>query len=198
MIEELADQEHNDAVRALVQTLDDHDPGEGGHALRVSVYATAVGQRMGMKFDDLIDLRHAAALHDIGKISVTQCTLRKLGELDEQELEELRSHALMALQIVGSYAWLKPSVPMIQHHHERWDGFGYPSGLAGEEIPLGARVIGVCEAFDVLLTGSPWKAAVTVDEAFTELDRCSGTQFDKSVVEALKAVQLVIQPVGLP
>lgn len=198
MIEELANQEHNDAVRALVQALDLHDPGEGGHAVRVSVYATAVGQRMGMKFADLLDLRHAAALHDIGKISVTQATLRKLGDLSEQELEELRSHALMALQIVGSFAWLRDSVPMIQHHHEQWDGSGYPEGLAAEAIPLGARIIGVCEAFDVLLTGSPWRSAVSAEVAFAELDRCSGTQFDQAVVEALKAVQPLIQPVGLP
>ncbi|MBS1714741.1 MAG: HD domain-containing protein [Armatimonadetes bacterium] len=186
----------NDTVRALVQALDLHEPGEGGHSERVSVYATAMGQELGMTFDDLLDLRRAAALHDIGKISVSQATLRKLGDLEEGELEELRSHALMALKIVGSFEWLRPTVPMIQHHHERWDGSGYPDGLAGEDIPLGARIIGVAEAFDVLVTGSPWRRHVTDPEALEELQRCSGAQFDPQVVDALVKVQPLIQPVG--
>jgi len=187
----------NDTIRALVEALDLHEPGEGGHSERVSVYATATGHKLGMSYNDLVDLRRAAALHDIGKISVNQSTLRKIGELTEGELEELRSHALMALRIVQSFAWLRPVVPMIQHHHERWDGSGYPDGLLGDSIPLGARIIGVCEAFDVLVSGSPWRRAVSDDEALAELQRCSGTQFDPVVVEALSAVQPLIQPVGM-
>jgi len=186
----------NDTVRALVQALDLHEPGEGGHSERVSVYATAVGHELGMTFDALLDLRRAAALHDIGKISVSQATLRKLGELDEAELEELRSHAFMALKIVESFEWLRPTVPMIRHHHERWDGSGYPDGLVGEEIPLGARIIGAAEAFDVLVTGSPWRRPVGEDEALEELRRCAGAQFDPQVVAALSQVQPLIQPVG--
>lgn len=188
----------NDTVRALVQALDLHEPGEGGHAERVAVFATAAGHELGMTFNELLDLRRAAALHDIGKISVNQTTLRKIGELGDDELEELRSHALMAMRIVESFEWLRPAVPMIRHHHERWDGTGYPDGLAGEEIPLGARVIGVAEAFDVLVTGSPWRRAVSNSEAVAELRRVSGQQFDPRVVEAFSVVQPLIQPVGMP
>ena len=188
----------NDTIRALVQALDLHEPGEGGHSERVSVYATATGHELGMHFDELVDLRRAAALHDIGKISVNQTTLRKLGDLDESELEELRSHALMAMRIVESFEWLRPAVPMIRHHHEWWDGTGYPEGLAGEDIPLGARIIGACEAFDVLVTGSPWRRHVTDAEALSELERCCGSQFDVRVVSALREVQPLIQPVGAP
>lgn len=187
----------NDAIRALVETLDTHDPGEGGHSERVAVYATSVGHRLDMTFRELLDLRRAAALHDVGKISVNQTTLRKLGELDEEEIEEIRAHALYAMAIVESYEWLKPTLPMIRHHHERWDGTGYPEGLAGEDIPLGARIIGVCEAFDVLLTGSPWRRPVSDDDALAELQRCSGTQFDSEVVVALREVHPLIQPVKL-
>ena len=188
----------NDTIRALVQALDLHEPGEGGHSERVSVYATATGHELGMHFDELVDLRRAAALHDIGKISVNQTTLRKLGDLDESELEELRSHALMAMKIVESFEWLRPAVPMIRHHHEWWDGTGYPDGLAGDDIPLGARIIGACEAFDVLVSGSPWRRHVSEAEALAELERCSGTQFDAKVVSALRGVQPLIQPVGAP
>jgi HD-GYP domain-containing protein (c-di-GMP phosphodiesterase class II) len=195
-IEDTVHDSPNDTIRALVRALDLHEPGEGGHSERVSVYATATGHRLGMSFDELVNLRRAAALHDIGKISVNQATLRKLGDLDESELEELRSHALMAMKIVESFEWLRPALPMIRHHHEWWDGTGYPDGLVGEAIPLGARIIGACEAFDVLVSGSPWRRHVTEEEAVAELVRCSGTQFDPRVVESLREVQPLIQPVG--
>lgn len=187
----------NDTVRALVQALDLHEPGEGGHAERVAVYATSTGHELGMTFNELVDLRRAAALHDIGKISVNQTTLRKIGELGDDELEELRSHALMAMRIVESFEWLRPAVPMIRHHHERWDGTGYPDGLSGEDIPLGARVIGVAEAFDVLVSGSPWRRSVSPSEALDELRRVAGQQFDPKVVKAFAKVQPLIQPVGM-
>ena len=186
----------NDTIRALVETLNLHEPGEGGHAERVAVYATATGHRLGMTFDEVLHLRRAATLHDIGKISVSSTTLQKIGELEDAELEELRSHALLALSVIETYEWLRPTLPMIQHHHERWDGTGYPAGLKGNDIPLGARVIGVAEAFDVLVTGSPWRRKITIAEALEELRRCCGSQFDPAVVSAFEAVQPVIQPVG--
>lgn len=195
MTETLRFDGHNDTIRALVRALDLHEPGEAGHAERVSVYATATGQELGLDFDDLLDLRRASALHDIGKMSVNPNTLRKLGTLTEEELEELRSHALMAMRLIESFEWLRPTVPMIRHHHERWDGTGYPDGLAGEAIPLGARIIGVCEAYDVLLCGSPWRKAVSEELAMAELRACAGTQFDPKVVEALSRVAGLIQPV---
>lgn len=189
-------EDRNDTVRALVKALDLHEPGEGGHSERVAVYSTSIGHTLGLKYEDLLDLRRAAALHDVGKLSVNQNTLRKLGELDDAELEELRSHALMALEIVESFEWLRRTVPMIRHHHERWDGTGYPDGLAGEQIPLGARIIGASEAFDVLMSGCPWRRPLSVEGAIAEMQRCSGSQFDPQVVDALLQVQPLIQPVG--
>lgn len=185
----------NSVIRELIDELDVHEPGEAGHSDRVSVYAAAVGHELGLEFEDLLHLRRAAALHDIGKISVDQNLLSKLGRLTDEEIAELREHATLAMEILGSHDWLRPCVPMIRHHHEHLDGSGYPDGLHGEDIPLGARIISVCEAFDVLVHGCPWKEAVTEEFALNELRRCSGTQFDPGVVQALKSVRLLIQPV---
>ena len=197
VIDAVSYEHENDAIRTLVQELELHDPGERGHSERVAVYSTAVGDRLGMPFEELLSLRRAAALHDVGKISVNPVTLRKIGELDESEIQELRSHALLAMDYVGSFEWLRPAIPMIRHHHEWWDGTGYPDGLAGDAIPLGARIISACEAFDVLVSGSPWRKALADSDAVAELRRCSGTQFDPAVVAAFEEIQPLIQPAKL-
>jgi response regulator RpfG family c-di-GMP phosphodiesterase len=185
---------YNDTVRALVQALDLHDPGEGDHAERVAVYSTATGEKMGLKFDDLQVLRRAAALHDVGKISISPNLLRKFGELTEEEINELRLHALMAMKLVESFEWLRPCVPLIKHHHERWDGEGYPDGLKGEDIPLGARIIGAAEAYDSMVTSHGVRTALSEEHARDELKANAGKQFDPAVVEAFLAVEPLIQP----
>lgn len=187
----------NDTIRSLIQDLDVHEPGEAGHSERVSVYAAAVGHHIGLPFEVLVHLRRAAALHDIGKISVDQSVLSKMGKLEDSDIQELRAHSILAMEFVESFDWLAPTMPMIKHHHERWDGRGYPDGLVGDLTPIGARIIGACEAFDVLVSGSPWSKAVTENEALAELRNCAGSQFDPSVVEALTIVQPLIQPVYL-
>ncbi len=195
-LDQILQESYNDTIRALINALDMHEPGEGGHGERVSVYATATGEKLGMKFDDLLTLRYAAALHDVGKISISPGLLRKLGELSEEEMDELRLHALMAMKVVESFEWLKPTIPMIRHHHERWDGGGYPDGLLGDAIPLGARIIAVAEAFDSLNMSQPWRRGLSEQDAMSELRRCAGTQFDPAVVEAFAEVQPLIQPIA--
>jgi response regulator RpfG family c-di-GMP phosphodiesterase len=101
----------------------------------------------------------------------------------------------MALQVVGSFEWLRAALPMIRHHHERWDGQGYPNGLAGESIPLGARIIAVAESFDVLTFGAPWRQRVSEAEALLEIQSGAGSQFDPAVVAAFLEVQPLVQPV---
>jgi response regulator RpfG family c-di-GMP phosphodiesterase len=189
-------QMRNDTVRSLVRALETHGPGEGAHADRVAVYATATGGALGLSLDDLVCLRWAAALHDVGKISVDPQLLKKLGKLTEAELAQLRSHAELAMRVIEEFEWLKPVVPMVRHHHERFDGTGYPDGLSGDSIPLGARIIAVAETFDVLTQHTPWRDPMPCAEALDELERCSGEQFDPSVVEAFLKVQPLIQPVG--
>ena len=186
----------NDTVRSLVRALETHGPGEGAHADRVAVYATATADRLGLHEEDLINLRWAATLHDVGKIALDPVLLKKMGKLTDGEMSELRSHAELAMRIIEEFSWLKPVVPMVKHHHERFDGSGYPDGLAGEDIPIGARIIAVAETFDVLTQETPWRSPMTVAEAIEEINRCSGAQFDPEVVGAFCAVQPLIQPVG--
>jgi HD-GYP domain-containing protein (c-di-GMP phosphodiesterase class II) len=190
-------QEHNDTIRELLREMEEHSVGEAGHAERVAVISVAIGERLGLGFEDLVRLRQAAALHDVGKIKVDRNLLQKLGELTPQELTELRLHAQKAKKVVESLTWLAPALPYIVHHHERWDGNGYPDGLAGDEIPLGARIIAVAEVFDTLTFSSGWREPVSEEEALDEVLRCSGKQFDPQVVDAFFQVQPLIQPVRL-
>ncbi len=187
--------ERNEIIRSFLTRLDRHSPSERGHAERVAVYAVATGESLGLDDDLLRDLRYAAILHDVGKISVDAHLLRKIGQLSEEEMDALRLHALIAASMLEAFEWLKPCLLDIRHHHERWDGGGYPDGLVGPDIPLGARIINLAETFDVIysgLLGDP-KGEET---AIAEIRRCSGSQFDPKVVDAFLKVQPLIQPVG--
>jgi HD-GYP domain-containing protein (c-di-GMP phosphodiesterase class II) len=175
--------------------MEEHAAGEAHHAERVAVYAVATGERLGMSFEDLIYLRQAASLHDVGKIHVDRNLLAKLGDLTDEELRQLRSHAQESKRAVESLTWLAPCLPMIVHHHERWDGLGYPDGLAGEAIPLGARIIAVAEAYDVLTNGVGWKKPIPEEEAAAEIARCAGHQYDAVVAEAFLQGKLLVQPI---
>lgn len=194
-LEQQETQARNDIVRSLVAALDLHDPGEGGHAERVAVYATATAHALGVRDENLLMVRWAATLHDVGKVSVDAELLRKLGRLNESELAAIRRHSEMAVQALESIEWLRPAIPMIRHHHERWAGQGYPAGLSGEAIPLGARVIAVAETFDALTASLGWRERWTEEAAIAEIRAEAGTQFDPAVVEAFLRVQPLIQPV---
>lgn len=185
-----------DTIRALQAALDLHDPGERAHAERVSVYAVATGEKLGLSDDDLVQLKYAAQLHDVGKMNVDKTLLRKIGELTDEDFAALRYHAEAAVEVLREFTFLSDAVGMIKHHHERWDGNGYPEGLAGDAIPLGARILAVAEAFDVMTTSVIWKSALSPEEALNEVRACSGAQFDPQVVEAFSAIQPLIQPIG--
>jgi HD-GYP domain-containing protein (c-di-GMP phosphodiesterase class II) len=185
----------NDQVRALLRSLEGHAPGERGHAERVAVYAVATGESLGMSDEELVALRRAGQLHDIGKVRVDPRLLQKSGRLSDAEWEALRLHASLAERVLESLEFLQAATPMIRHHHERWDGTGYPDGLAGEEIPLGARILAVAEAFDALTTNFPFHRGIPEAEALEELRRNAGSQFDPAAVEALAKVQPLIQPI---
>ena len=175
---------YQQTVAALVAASAEQDKLAQGHSDRVTKYCVAIGQRLGLDVVTMRDLRYAAALHDVGKIAISPGILNKLGKLTDEECEIMRMHSLIAVRILQKVQGLKGALPMIRHHHERWDGTGYPDGLAAENIPIGARVICVAETYDILTSDVPWRDAVGAEPAIQEIKRCSGTQFDPKVVEA--------------
>ncbi len=193
MLEEMR-HEYNDRIRGLLSDLDAHSPGESAHAERVAVYAVATGEALGLDDETLVHLGWAARLHDVGKIRVSADLMQKLGTLEDEEFEELRGHAIHAQEVLSELLWLAPAEALIRHHHEWWNGEGYPDGLAGDAIPLGARMIGACEAFDVLVSEVPWRHRLSEERAIQELQRCRGSQFDPAVIDAFLSVQSLIQP----
>lgn len=184
----------NDAIRALVRALDLHGPGEADHAERVAVLSVATGERIGLDDDELLNLRRAAMLHDVGKIAIDRNLLVKLGELTEDDFAALKMHAAMCETVLEDLPWLTPALPMIRHHHERWDGAGYPDGLSEHKIPIGARIIGVAETYDHLAFGSSYRPALGRDLAREVVEDSAGSQFDPAVVRAFLEVEPLIHP----
>jgi len=193
-VNELLKSSYNETISALLRALDLHGPGEADHAERVAVYATATADALGLSDEELLSVRRASLLHDVGKIAIEQSLLCKLGELTEEDMNALRMHSAMAEEVLRGLAWLKPALPMIRHHHERWDGAGYPDGLKGHDIPMGARIIAVAETFDHVAFGSYWKPPAGRFEALEELVLAKGKQFDPEVISAFLEIEPLIQP----
>lgn len=174
------------SMTALANAIDIRDPYTGGHVERVTAYSIAIGERLGFSEQTLEHLRYGAILHDIGKIHIRESTLKKSSHLSESEWEEMRRHPIIGAEMLKDIPYLAPAVPIIRHHHERWDGNGYPDELAGIEIPIGARVVSVADTFDAMTTNRPYRSARTFEEALQEIVRFSGKQFDPTVVEAFQ------------
>ncbi|MCL6447183.1 MAG: HD-GYP domain-containing protein [Armatimonadetes bacterium] len=170
-------------LRSLAQMVDARDHHTKVHSLRVTRYALRIALRMALPRGLLEQLRVAALLHDIGKISVRDDILFKPGPLTAGEFACIRRHPAMGAKILGNHEELKAVTPLVLHHHERWDGKGYPDGLQGEEIPLGARIIAVADAFEAMTAHRPYRRALSRDEAVRELIKNAGTQFDSRIVE---------------
>lgn len=159
-----------------------------GHSERVAVYSVAIGKHIDLPDKTLKDLRSAAILHDVGKVGITRQIVEKLGRLTEREFEIMRLHSTIAIRMLERVEGLKDSLPMIKHHHERFDGKGYPDGLVGHGIPLGARIIAIAETFDMLVSDLPWRDAMSIGEALAEISKCSESQFDPMIVDAFLAI----------
>ena len=174
-----------DQVYALAATVDAKDPYTYGHSTRVAAMAEKIAKAIGLSRKEIADLYAASLLHDIGKVGVPDLILTKPGTLSKDEWRTVRKHAAEGARIVGYVKELRASVPMIRHHHEWYNGSGYPDGLKGDEIPLGARIISVADAYDTMTTPRLYRAVVSHQEAREELRQNSGTQFDPDLVEAL-------------
>ena len=178
---------HDSLTQMLCAALDLRDQATKGHSLRVARLAVAVGEQMDLPEETLTHLEQAAMLHDLSKVGLPDVILDKSGPLDEEEWEEIQKHPEIAYQIVRDIPFLQRAGEIILHHHERFDGGGYPRGLMGEEIPLGARIFAVVDAYDAMTSGRSYRRAGSHASAVREIKRNSGTQFDARAVEAFLA-----------
>ncbi len=173
-------------VDALFAALKIRDEYTAEHSLRVAEYAFTMAKRLRLPEEELESARIAGLLHDIGKIGVSDSILLKAGKLSECEFSIMERHCKFGRELLSQIVLLEDVAPAIYHHHERWDGKGYPAGLSKKRIPLLSRIVAVAETFDLMTAGSLYREIVNVDAALEELDRCSGTQFDPEVVKIFK------------
>jgi diguanylate cyclase (GGDEF)-like protein len=167
----------------LLRALHERSPAIGDHLQGVAPLAVALGQAAHLDPEQLDEIARASELHDIGKIGVPDGILRKRGPLNQAEWSLMRNHTLIGERILASAPAMARVARLVRSTHERWDGTGYPDGLAREQIPLGSRVIAVCDAFMAMTQQRPWRRTMTHEEALAELRNCSGTQFDPQLVE---------------
>lgn len=175
-------------LEALVTALDAREHETRAHSQRVREYTLTLARELGLEHDELIHVGRGALLHDVGKIGVRDSILLKPGKLSEEEWIEMRKHPQIGYNILQSIEFLSPAAELVLSHQERWDGKGYPYGLAGTAIPLGARIFAVVDTMDAMTSDRPYRKALPFEAAREEIRACSGTQFDPVVAEAFLKV----------
>jgi putative nucleotidyltransferase with HDIG domain len=184
-----ANREVGDASRAIQQLndelfltlskiIDARDPYVSGHAAKVADYATSIAAELGLPEERIAPIRQAGLLHDIGKIGVSEHILHKPGKLTPEEYEQVKTHANLGAEFLETARGLRHLAPFVRHHHERWDGSGYPQGLVGEQTPLEARILAVCDAIEAMASDRPYQRAMSLEEILIEVKRGRGTHFD--------------------
>lgn len=169
---------------AFAEALEKRDHYTGGHTRRVCSYSLAIARRLGLTQAELNELRLSAILHDIGKIGVADCILQKPGRLEPDEFAAMNQHPRIGAEILEHVKSLRSMLGGVRHHHEKYDGSGYPDQMCGVEIPLTARIITVADTFDAMTSDRSYRNAHSAESALSELQRCSGSQFDPEIVEA--------------
>jgi HD-GYP domain-containing protein (c-di-GMP phosphodiesterase class II) len=175
-------------VRALANAVEARDAYTGKHAERVAAYGLEIARAVGMRLADAPEIEFGFLLHDVGKVAIPDAILFKTSRLNEEEYALMSRHPDIGFEILRSIEFLGDGKLVVRHHHERWDGRGYPAGLAGEDIPLAARVFAVADALDALTTDRPYRPAWDFEDARSELRAHAGTQFDPGVIEAFERV----------
>jgi putative nucleotidyltransferase with HDIG domain len=176
-----------EAIESLNATVEAKDPYTAGHSVRVQELAVAIGTELGLTGQRLESLRLAGLFHDIGKLAVPDALLTKPARLTPDEFSLIQQHSEAGARIVGKLGLLRDAVPVIRHHHERWDGRGYPDALAGPDIPLEAAIVGLADAWDAMTTDRPYQPALSLQAAIVEIREGRGTQFAPEVVDAFLA-----------
>jgi HD-GYP domain-containing protein (c-di-GMP phosphodiesterase class II) len=171
----------------LLRALAERHPDLDSHSHGVAILAGAVARNLGLSAQEAEQVRLAAELHDVGKVAIPETILNKPGPLDDEEWEYIRRHSVIGERIITAAPSLHRVAQIVRSSHERVDGTGYPDGLKGADIPLGARIIAVCDAYDAMITSRPYSGAMPADVAIAELRRCAGMQFDPDVVEVFGA-----------
>jgi putative nucleotidyltransferase with HDIG domain len=177
-------QDYYDVIQGLSKAVDARDHYTQEHSGRVSAYGVIIARSMGLNSDLVESIQYGALLHDVGKIGIPDQVLNKPGRLTEEEFGIMKTHSTMGANIVQKIESLVPLVPLVLYHHERFDGRGYPEGLSGKKIPLGARVINVADSFETITSDRVYHKARSFQEGYDEILRCAGGQFDPEVVEA--------------
>jgi putative two-component system response regulator len=176
------------AVTALAYALEAKDVYTSGHSQRVTEISVAIAEEMGLSKEDIRKIRLAGLVHDIGKIGVQETVLNKPGSLSEEELKHVRLHSETGERILVPIVDDEDILKAVRHHHERYDGWGYPDGLREEQIPLLARIIAVADSFDAMTSERSYRKAMTKEEACAEIEHCRGTQFDPEAADAFLRV----------
>lgn len=187
---------HLRTIEGLAMAIEAKDHNTHEHLLRVRAYATEIGRILGLDRDQMQALGTAAFLHDIGKLAVPEIILNKPGRLTPEEFEKMKIHPVVGAEILDRVRFPYPVVPIVRSHHEAWDGSGYPDGLAGEEIPIGARILSVVDCFDALSCDRPYRRGTSAEEAMAFVQAGSGTKFDPRVVAILAANYLQLMAIA--
>ncbi|MBL8212471.1 MAG: diguanylate cyclase [Bryobacterales bacterium] len=177
---------HLRTIEALAMAIEAKDQTTHDHLQRVQIYCTELGKLMNLSEDEMLALRAASLLHDIGKLAVPEHIISKPGKLTPEEFEKMKIHPVVGAEILEHVQFPYPVVPIVRHHHERWDGTGYPDGVKGTEIPIGARILSAVDCLDALASDRQYRPALPLDEAMAEVERFSGSRYDPEVVRLLQ------------
>lgn len=193
---------YDQTLEALITALDARERETEQHTRRVVDYSMALAEKIGLSDDELIEIRRGALMHDIGKIGVPDAILQKPGPLTDAEWEVMRRHPEEGLRILQDITFFKGAIDIIGSHHEHYDGCGYPRGLVGDQIPLGARIFAIADAFDAITSDRPYRKAQSFEAAYEEILRCRSTQFDPQVVDAFRSIDkeewMALRALSLP
>ncbi len=184
----LQDVVYHDLIECLIAALEAKDPYTSGHSLRVGDMAMYLAKCIGLSEDECEIIHMVGHLHDIGKIGVPDSVLLKTGKLNEEEWHYIKQHPQIGYQILHRSPHLEHIAKIVLHHHERWDGRGYPHGIKETDIPLGSRIIAICDTIDAMTSTRPYRTAFSFEQCRREIELHKGTQFDPMLVEAVKSL----------